>query len=138
GPALQLADDRGDALQLALLVGELGTVPSLERRQPPPQRLALQLQLGHLVPQRLKLSEEALEAIAEWGRRKDDGGRSGAGHGRGRRALPEFSARSAHRRMCPADLGSALVRIRMALALFRLDLLRLRSLLGMVGRPHGA
>ena len=91
GPALELADDRGDPLEPALLLGELGAVPDLERGELAPERLALELELGHLVAERLELGEQALQALAERRRREDDGSGSGARHGRGRRSLPDFA-----------------------------------------------
>ena len=82
-PALELPHDRGDAVNEALRVGELGPVPDLERRELAPERLALQLELGHLVAERLERGEEALQPLTERRRREDDGCGSSVGHGDG-------------------------------------------------------
>ena len=81
GPSLELPDHRGDPLEASLLLGELCAVPGLERGQRDPQRLGLELELGHLVAELLERGEEKSQLLAQRRRREDDGGGTEAGHG---------------------------------------------------------
>jgi hypothetical protein len=122
-PPLELSHHGGDALEETLLGGELRPVPDLEGCQLPPERLALQLQLRHLVPERIELGQQALEALANGGCGEDDGGGADAGHGGEARV---YRTSSRFRPLARAEPGrrSALVRVAVPLLVLGIELRR--------------